>query len=218
MGEYFQVNVLGTENLLRAAAGVRTVVASSAEVYGCVPDAEQPISEQRRIDPASPYALTKAAAERIALAAGACVVRSFNAVGRGQSGQFALPGFAAQLAAIRRGELEPVLRVGNLEAQRDFVHVEDAAEGYRLVLREGEAGGVYNLGSGTAVPISHALEMLIEISGLEVEVRPDPERYRPVDLPRLAADNRRLRRLGWQPRRTLREALEEVWREALGEA
>ena len=92
MADYFRVNVLGTENLLDAAAGrgpLPVVVASSAEVYGAVPEAEQPIAEERTPAPASPYALTKAAAERLALARGAVVVRSFNLVGAGQAPTFA---------------------------------------------------------------------------------------------------------------------------------
>ena len=102
-----RVNVLGTENLLAAADGRRVLVASSAEVYGLVPEDEQPIGEDRQVDPRTPYALTKAAAERLALGRGAVVVRSFNLVGPGQSPNFALPAFAGQLAKIAghaRGE------------------------------------------------------------------------------------------------------------------
>ena len=150
MAEYFRVNVLGTENLLAAAAGRRVVVASSAEVYGVVPESEQPIGEQRQLDPRTPYALTKAAAERLALGRGAVVARCFNLVGPGQSARFALPAFAAQLAAIARGEREAVLRVGNLSARRDFVHVDDGAEAYRLLAERGRPGEVYNLASGRA--------------------------------------------------------------------
>jgi GDP-4-dehydro-6-deoxy-D-mannose reductase len=133
MPDYFRVNVLGTDNLLAAAAGRPVVIASSAEVYGLVPDAEQPIAEDRIVDPRTPYALTKAAAERLALLSGAVVARAFNLVGPGQSSRFALPTFAEQLAAIKRGEREPVLRVGNLSARRDFVHVDDGVEAFRLL-------------------------------------------------------------------------------------
>jgi GDP-4-dehydro-6-deoxy-D-mannose reductase len=130
MGDYFRANVVGTENLLAAAAAAgveRVVVASSSEVYGLVPEAEQPIAEQRPVDPRNPYALTKAAAERLALAAGAVVVRSFNLLGPGQAPRFALPSFARQLADIAAGRSEPTLAVGNLSARRDFLHVADGA-------------------------------------------------------------------------------------------
>jgi GDP-4-dehydro-6-deoxy-D-mannose reductase len=211
MGDYFHVNVVGTENLLRAAAGVPVVVASSAEVYGAVPEDEQPIAESRPVDPRTPYALTKAAAERIAFDHGAVVARSFNLIGPGQAPNFALPAFALQLAAIARGEQEPVLKVGNLSACRDFVHVDDGAEAYRVLAEKGRPGYVYNLACGQAWSIGDALEMLMKTSGVEARVEQDPERMRPVDLPLLVGDSKRLRDLGWEPRRNLEQALADLW-------
>ena len=216
-GCYFRVNVTGTENVLRAAADARVILASSADVYGAVPEAEQPIREDRPLEPGTPYGVTKAAAERLAFAlAGdrALVVRSFNLVGPGQAATFALPSFAAQLAAIRRGEGEPVLRVGNLTARRDFVHVEAAARAYALLARHGEGGGVYNLASGRACSIREALDALLAVSGVEARVETDEERFRPLDLPLLAGDPSRLRALGWEPEPGMEAAVEELWREA----
>src|SRR4051794_18500042 len=97
MPGYFWVNFVGTENLLVAAAGRKVVIASSADVYGEVPPEKQPISEDRPVSPRSPYALTKAASERLAFAYGNCVVaRSFNLIGPGQATGFMLPDFAFQ--------------------------------------------------------------------------------------------------------------------------
>lgn len=215
MPEYFDVNVLGTENVVAAAAGRRLVFVSSAEVYGAVPEAEQPIREDRAPAPRSPYALTKAAAERIALGAGGVVVRCFNLIGRGQLPSFALPGFAAQLAAIARRGAEPVLRVGNLSARRDFVPVEDAAEAFALLLERARPGSVCNLATGSAVSIAEGLERLRRVAGVEARVVEDPARLRPVDVPLLAGDASTLRELGWAPRRTVDQALGELWCEAL---
>jgi GDP-4-dehydro-6-deoxy-D-mannose reductase len=220
MGDYFQVNVLGSEHLLDAAAAHgarRVVVASSAEVYGAVGEDELPIGEQRSPAPASPYALTKAAAERLALARGAVVVRSFNLVGAGQAASFALPSFARQLAAVERGESEPVIRVGNLSARRDFVHVADALAAYRLLAEDGVPGEVYNLASGEATSIRQALDRLMAVSGVDAEVVVDEARLRPVDVPVLAGDAAKLRALGWRPEHTLDDALAELWAEARGE-
>lgn len=211
LSDYFRVNVLGVENLLHAAGTRRVVVASSAEVYGAVPPERQPIREDEMVDPRTPYALTKAAAERLAFAKGAVVARSFNLVGPWQAPNFALPAFAAQLAAIARGEQEPVLRVGNLSARRDFVHVDDGAAAYRLLAEKGQPGEVYNIASGEAPSIGEALERLMAISGVHPKVEQDPERMRPVDLPLLLGDNRRLKALGWEPRRTLDDALADLW-------
>ena len=209
-GDYFRVNVIGTENVLAAAAGRPVVVASSAEVYGPVPEAEQPITEERPVDPQTPYALTKAAAERLAFSRGAVVARAFNFVGPGQSPLFALPAFAQQLAAIRAGG-EPVLRVGNLAARRDFVHVDDGAAALRLLVEKGTPGAVYNIASGRAFSISEALERLMAVGGVAARIEQDPERMRPLDLPLLVGDSGRLRALGWEPRRSLEDALADLW-------
>jgi len=209
-GDYFRVNVIGTENVLAAAAGRPVVVASSAEVYGPVPEDEQPITEERPVDPQTPYALTKAAAERLAFSRGAVVARAFNFVGPGQSPLFALPAFAQQLAAIRAGG-EPVLRVGNLAARRDFVHVDDGAAALRLLVEKGTPGAVYNIASGRAFSISEALERLMAVGGVAARIEQDPERMRPLDLPLLVGDSGRLRALGWEPRRSLDDALADLW-------
>jgi len=211
-GDYFRVNVIGTENVLAAAAGRPVVVASSAEVYGPVPEAEQPITEERQVDPQTPYALTKAAAERLAFSRGAVVARAFNFVGPGQSPIFALPAFARQLAAIQAGHGgEPVLRVGNLAARRDFVHVDDGAAALRLLAEKGKPGEVYNIASGRAFSIAEALDRLMAISGVGARIEQDPGRMRPVDLPLLVGDSGRLRALGWAPQRSLDDALADLW-------
>jgi GDP-4-dehydro-6-deoxy-D-mannose reductase len=212
MADYFRVNVVGTENLLRASAGRRVVLASSAEVYGQVPEGEQPIGERREVDPRTPYALTKAAAERLGFAHGAVVVRSFNLVGPGQAPNFALPAFAAQIAAIARGEQEPVIKVGNLSARRDFVHVADGAAAFRTAAQKGRPGEVYNLASGRAFSIGEALERLMKVSGVAARIEEDPERMRPVDLPLLVGDAGKLKALGWEPRRGLDDALADLWK------
>jgi GDP-4-dehydro-6-deoxy-D-mannose reductase len=216
MALHFRVNVEGTDNLLRAAAGVeRLLFASSGEVYGNVPEAEQPIVEERPLAPVNPYALTKASAELLALRAGAIVVRSFNLIGAGQAPTFALPTFARQLAAIAVGALEPVLQVGNLSARRDFLHVEDGVAGYCRLLELGNCGQIYNLASATSHTIREILDLLLGVSQVAADVRVDPERLRPIDVPVLCGASNRLRALGWQPEHTLAAAVEELWSAAL---
>jgi GDP-4-dehydro-6-deoxy-D-mannose reductase len=221
LAEYFRVNTLGAENVAAAAhdAGVRRVLlASSAEVYGAVPEGEQPLTEDRPVAPGSPYAMTKAAAERIALARApeaAVVVRAFNLIGPGQAKRFALPSFAAQLAEIRAERRPPVLAVGNLAARRDFVHVADAVRALTLLACRGEVGTVYNLASGRDRSIAEALEALIEVSGTNPRVERDPERLRPVDQPLLVGDASRLRALGWTEELGFERAIRDLWDEAV---
>lgn len=209
--EYYQVNVEGTRNVIAASSGRRLVFTSSAEVYGRVPESEQPIPESRAVAPRSPYALTKAAAELLVERAGGRILRLFNLVGPGQSEQFALPSFARQLKAISIGEAAPPLEVGNLAARRDFCHVSDASAGLLCVADRGDDGTVYNLGSGEAISIRQALDLLMDVAGTRVDVAVDSERLRPVDVPLLRANADRLRGLGWSPQRDLRQAMAELW-------
>ncbi|MEO8276533.1 MAG: GDP-mannose 4,6-dehydratase [Thermoanaerobaculia bacterium] len=215
--DYFAINVLGVEHILAAAQGCPVLFMSSAEVYGLVPDDEQPIPESRPVAPRTPYAMTKAAAERLALAAGATVVRSFNLIGAGQAASFALPNFAAQLAAIERGA-EPVLRVGNLSARRDFVHIEDAIGALVHLIERPRPGDLLNLASGEDHSIAGLLDRLIALSALEVRCEEDPEKLRPVDVPRLCGDASRLRALGWAPELGVDAALADLFAEARARA
>ena len=215
--DYFAINVLGVEHVLAAARGCPLLFMSSAEVYGLVPDGEQPIPESRPVAPRTPYALTKAAAERLALAAGATVVRSFNLIGAGQAASFALPNFAAQLVAISRGA-EPVLRVGNLSARRDFIHVDDAIAALVRLTTCPRSGEVFNLASGEDHSIAELLDRLVALSGLAVRCEEDPEKLRPVDVPRLCGDAARLRALGWEPERGVEAALCDLFDEARSHA
>lgn len=216
--DYYRVNVEGTEFVAAAARALpqpcRLIVASSAEVYGKVPESELPVEEDRPLRPRSPYAMTKACVERLTLDGGAIAARSFNLIGPGQSVQFALPSFASQLAEIEAGRREPVLRVGNLTSRRDFLHVDDGADAYLVLVERGEPGSAYNIARGEAIELEAALSRLIEISGVTTEVVEDPDRMRPADVPVLCGDGSRLRALGWSPRRSFDQALEAIWEEA----
>ncbi|HEX6899692.1 MAG TPA: GDP-mannose 4,6-dehydratase [Thermoanaerobaculia bacterium] len=206
--EYFWVNVVGTENVVAAAGDRRVVIVSSADVYGTVPLEDQPIGEDRPLAPQTPYGLTKAAAER--LAGNAVIVRSFNLIGPGQAPNFSLSQWARGLAEIRRNEAS-VLEVGNLSTSRDFVHVDDGAAAYRILAEKGSPGTVYNLASGKAVQMRDALNLLMEVAGVQAEVKEGVFPSRPYDIPYLSGDAGRLRALGWEPRRTLEDALRDLW-------
>jgi GDP-4-dehydro-6-deoxy-D-mannose reductase len=209
----WDVNATGTLRLAAALpAGARLLVVSSAEVYGVVPDDEQPIGEDRPLRPYNPYAASKAAAEMAALQARGPVVvaRSFNHTGPGQDERFAVASFARQLARIREEGGEPVLRVGNLSARRDLLDVRDVARAYVRLMNEGQAGQVYNVCSGRAVAMSDAAEQLIALSGTGARLEVDPKRVRPVDVPLLCGSGARLRALGWAPEIAFRDTLADL--------
>lgn len=222
----FDVNVMGTARLFEGVArygegsGRRTriVVASSAEVYG-IPE-RFPVGESAATRPVNPYGASKAAAEVLAFgyarwrAVDAIVYRGFNQIGPGQDARFAVPSFARQLARIAAGA-EPVLRVGNLEAQRDFLDVRDAVEALVLLAQRGTAGEAYNVCSGRALAVSDVLRMLLVISGIPVEVREDPERMRPSDNPLSVGDPSKIRaETGWQANTPLETTLRDIYDDA----
>lgn len=205
---YFWVNVVGTENVVAAAGDRQVVIVSSADVYGAVPRREQPLREDRPLAPQTPYGITKAAAER--LAGNAVIVRSFNLIGPGQAPNFALSQWARGLKKIQRSKA-PVLKVGKLSTYRDFLHVDDGAAAYRILAEKGKPGTVYNLASGKAVKMRDALKRLMKIAGVQADVKEDVFPSRPHDIPYLCGDATRLRALGWEPRRTLDDALRDLW-------
>jgi GDP-4-dehydro-6-deoxy-D-mannose reductase len=176
---------------------------------------EQPLAESRQVEPRSPYAMTKACGEVLVAENQGIVVRSFNAIGPGQSRLFALPSFAWQLARIHLGLQPPVLRVGDLSPRRDFLPIEDAVDGYLTLAEKGQAGETYNLASGRALAIGDALALLQKISGVEAEVTVDPVLVRKIDIPLLLGDISKIEALGWKPRRRLEETLKAVWSSTL---
>lgn len=217
-GDYMRVNFGGTRHLIAAAGTRRFLFASSAEVYGQVNEAEQPLLESRPVEPRSPYAMTKACAELLVAESGGIVARSFNSIGPGQSRLFALPSFAWQLAQIALGRLPPRLRVGDLSPRRDFLHIEDAVDGYALLAEKGVPGEIYNLASGEAATIGEALALLQRISGVVAEVNVDPALVRKIDIPLLRGHIGKIAALGWRPRKGLEEALVELWHSTLAAA
>lgn len=227
--ETYEVNVMGTGRLLQAVREVRDrtkknsrlIMISSAEVYGHHAPADFPLSEDAELRPANPYAASKAAAEALCLAESrmyeldVVITRAFNHIGPGQSDRFVVASFAAQLAKVVKGTL-PFLSVGNLAAQRDFLDVRDVAGAYVSLMEAGEAGEAYNVCSGTAVAISELLRKLITVAHTAVEVREDPERMRPSDVPYFYGDNSKLcAATGWEPHISLDSSLRDIYEAAL---
>ena len=217
--EAVRVNTLGTANLLTAvrdlAPKAKVVVVGSGETYGALAKGAR-AGEDMPLVPTSPYSSSKVAAEVLALqfhrSYGLHVIcaRPFNHLGRGQHRAFVVPSFAAQLQAVKRGEAEPVIRVGNLEAIRDFSHVDDVVAAYRLLLERAPAGATFNICSGEPRSIRSLLDELIALAAVQVRVEVDQQRFRPADIPYLVGDPAKIERLGWKRAHTVRDALQEV--------
>ncbi len=219
------VNFTGTRHVLDAAARsapeARVLLVSSSEVYGKVAADAVPVSEEAPCAPATSYALSKVCAEMagmLACSRGADVVtlRPFNHIGPGQQDTFVTAAFAHQLARIEAGLQEPVLRVGNLEAQRDFSHVHDTVRAYIAAADRGRRGETYNVTSGRAIAIREILDVLVSLSTVDVTVEQDPERMRPSDVPIFHGSGEKLAaHTGWRSTFDVRAALGDVldyWR------
>lgn len=216
-------NAMLTEYLLdalrRTGAPCRVVVPGSGTVYA---SGDQPHAEDDPVAPRTAYAMSKLAQEQLALRAvvedglDVIVARPFNHTGPRQTPAFAAPSFARQIAMIERGRSEPVIRVGNLGAQRDLLDVRDVVAAYAALMQRGVPGTIYNVASGVPRPIADVLQGLIARARVEVRVEPERARMRPDDTPVLVGDASRLRAAtGWAPaipfERTLDDLLE-YWR------
>jgi GDP-4-dehydro-6-deoxy-D-mannose reductase len=216
-------NVLATEHLFdalrREGLRCRVLVPGSATVYAA---SSEPISEDGPIAPTNPYAISKLAQEQLALRAiqedglDLVLTRSFNHTGPGQTPEFAAPSMARQIALIERGELEPVIKVGNLDAQRDVTDVRDVVRAYAALMQSGRTGVIYNVASGVARSIRSILEALVSRSKLPVRIEVDQARMRPNDVPVVVGNHSRLTEAtGWHPQVSFDQMLDDLltyWR------
>lgn len=222
-----RANVEGTLNLLEAARRhvpqARIHIAGTSAEYGWVRPDEVPIREDRPLRPASPYGVSKVAAELSGLqyhdsfGMHVLVTRSFNHVGPRQGDRCSIQTFCRQMAMIEAGRQPPTLLVGNLEPRRDFTHTRDVARALWLLLEHGAPGQVYNLCSGRATRIGDIVQLVVERGRVPVTVQTDPSRLRPSDEPLLLGDNTRLRAAtGWEPTISIETIVDELlayWRD-----
>lgn len=218
-----EANVRATAHLLdavrRAGLACRVLVTSSAAVYAPSP---APLGEGAAIAPGNPYALSKLAQEQLALRAFAddgiavVVARPFNHTGPWQSPDFVAPSMARQIARIERGAHEPVMRVGNLDAQRDFSDVRDVVRAYEALIAQGRPGATYNVGSGIGRSIRSLLAALLARARVPIRVETDPILLRPREVSSLVADCGAIRaETGWQPEIAFEQTLDDLlehWR------
>jgi len=198
------------------------LVVGSGEEYGLARPEAMPLREDAPMRPTTPYAVSKMAQDFLGLqyhlAYGLRVVRvrPFNHVGPRQGLGFVAADFGKQLAEAEAGLSEPVIKVGNLSARRDFTDVRDVVRAYALLVHRGAWGDVYNVASGRAISVAKLLEMLLAETRVEVEVAQDPSRMRPSDTPVFVGDYAKLREAtGWRPEVPLEQSVRDVmeyWR------
>lgn len=215
----YDVNVGGTLNLFEALREIdikpRIVHVSTAHVYRSI-ETEEGLDECSPVRLLTPYATSKFMCEALATqyfeAFGfqLMTVRPFNHVGPGQPTGFVCSDFARQIAAIKLGQAEPVLHVGNLAPVRDFTDVRDTVEAYWDVARKGVPGEVYNVSSQCPISMQEIVSALCNLAGVQVRIEVDQEKLRPVETLRLFGDSSKVRALGWKPRIELKQTLKDI--------
>ncbi len=209
--------------LIAEQIAARVVVVGTSEEYGQIRAADLPLREDAPLRPTSPYGVSKVAQSMLALQyhlshqLDLVRVRPFTHIGPRQTDRFVTAAFARQIARIELGHQEPIMRVGNLSAARDFTDVRDIVRGYVLLAQHGQAGEVYNLGSGRAIMIRDILDQFRAQSQIQIAVETDPNLMRPVDIPLITCDARKLHAAtGWQPHYSIETTLTDIlnsWRE-----
>jgi len=208
--ETFSDNLFSTLSLLEAVSKldyeVKTLVISSSEVYGQLEPEECPVDEDHPLMPINPYAVSKAAVDLMAYQyfkaykTPVYIARAFSHSGPGQKTVGVLSDWAFQIAKIELGLTPPVLKVGNLNVQRDYTDVRDVIRAYLDIIEKGKPGKPYNVCSGRGYKLSDLLEKYRSMAKKDIEVLEDQSRMRPVDIPILTGSNKRIKEdTGWEP-------------------
>lgn len=203
----------------------KILIVSSADIYGLVKKKDLPIDEETQLVPTSPYSISKIAQDYLGLTYFLSYklkiirIRPFNHIGPRQSDHFVVSSFAKQIAEIEKKKREPLLRVGNLEAKRDFTDVRDMVRAYVFAVRKGKDGEVYNIGSGRSYKISDILGKLVSQSSVKIKIEQENALFRPTDNPELLCDARKFVNLtNWKPEipinTTLKNTLD-YWRDII---
>lgn len=219
-----QINLMEavrTNNLLNT----KILIVSSGEIYGIVKKEDLPVDEKTPLMPTNPYSVSKIAQDFLGLTYFLSYklkivrVRPFNHIGPRQSSHFVISSFAKQIAEIEKGKREPILRVGNLSAKRDFTNVKDVVYAYTLAIEKGKYGDVYNIGTGTSYKISDMLNKLISISFAKIKIENDETLFRPIDNPELICNANKFTKLtGWKPKIPIETSLKDTldyWRKMI---
>jgi GDP-4-dehydro-6-deoxy-D-mannose reductase len=210
------LNIIDTVRLNDFNARVLSV--GSSEQYGIVSEQDLPLTEDKPQCPANPYAVARVAQEQLAkiYATGyglnICCTRSFNHCGPGQADRFVVSAIVKQFMRIAHGLQDPVIHIGNGAIVRDFIDVHDVVEAYRLLLKQGKRGEVYNICSGKGRSILDIVTLLSDMYHIDVQVQEEQSQIRPIDNPRIIGSYQKIQRdLGWKPTIPFEQSLRSMY-------
>jgi GDP-4-dehydro-6-deoxy-D-mannose reductase len=172
-------NVESSKNLLDAVVKLKLnpkiLLVGSAAEYGDVPEAENPVKENRPLRPVSVYGLTKAMQTQLMLFYAATttlrlvMARTFNLMGKGVSDRLFVGKIYQQIDELKKNKLQKIT-TGFLGAERDYLPVEEAVRKYKVLMEKGAPGEVYNVGSGKGIKMSSLLYKILQENGLSMDV------------------------------------------------
>ncbi len=221
-----QLNTLSSINVLDAVSylnkEVRLLFIGSSEQYGMISAENKFVDENIPTKPVNPYGISKQAQEDLILSLAhkrnmdVVLTRSFNHIGPGQKIGMVIPDFASSIVKIEKHIQEPIIRVGNLNLKRDFTDVRDVVKAYLLLIKYGHSGEIYNVGNGKSYLIRSLLDYMIELSEMEITIEIDVNKFRPIDIPELICNNKKIyEHCNWLPKIDIKKTLEETvhyWR------
>lgn len=214
-----EVNVVGALNVLEAVKDInkdiKVMFIGSSEEYAV---SDVPIDEKSQLDSNNPYGISKIMQENFArlyrerFGIKVYCVRAFNHTGVGQNENFVIPNWCKQAADIEKSGRSGVIKVGNLEAERDFSDVRDIVNAYRIIIESDDCTKIYNVGSGQTYKLSDLLDYIISLASQKIIIEFDPERIRPVDN-RVICCNKKLieNELNWKSNYSIFETLNEIY-------
>lgn len=225
-GKVIVNNVVAEINVLEAARKLakkaKILIIGSADEYGLVKKRDIPINEGVDLNPTNPYSVSKLTQDFLgkqyflSYKMAIVRVRPFNHIGPRQSRGFVVADFAYQIARIEKGKQKEEIKVGNLEAIRDFTDVRDMVLAYELALKNGKSGDVYNIGSGKGYKIREILDIMLGLSEKKIKVVIDRNFFRPADNPVVICDNKKfIKKTNWRRKYNIKKTLADVldyWR------
>lgn len=214
-----KVNIEGSLNLYKAFFKInpqgKFINIGSSDEYGLIAKLGIPLSEEMECKPQNPYSISKYCSEQMLLQLSKkdkvnfISTRSFNHFGPGQNPGFVISDFASQIAKIKLGLLDNKLFVGNLSSSRDFLYISDVIEAYILIIKMNIDNGIYNISSGKSYKINHILDVLINLSEMDINIIVDKNKFRPIEVMDFCGSNKKFNKAtSWVPRTDIIKGLE----------
>jgi GDP-4-dehydro-6-deoxy-D-mannose reductase len=222
--QFYEINTLFASNIIWAVkkSGCKNcpiVLTGSSAEYGLIKNTDLPIQETQSCNPYDHYGISKLAQTLMGVREArdglpTIMVRPFNIIGPGMPNHLVLQSFVNQIKSIKQGNVPPIIDVGNLSPQRDFIDVADVVESFwNLILAPASFGEIINICSGKGISIECLLNHILSYTDLVIEKRVDPIKVKPVDVPIHFGSNHKLQQItGFSPKVDIQRSIENILR------